>query len=853
MLRRQVTRATCALLLCALSALPGSFLLPAPKAHAAGAAGGNVYVPTNLRVKGIWLGGSQYDQTDILSWDKAPTAASYNVYQYDQQIASGLTATTYRVPPQLYLAKTYSVTAVNAAGLESIPSNLAGPIGASDPGNLPNWTTADPTAAPTAVSAKPDWNLGRPRITVGWQSDAAPSTYNVYRNGNLIATGMWVLYYVDTDVQPGQTYSYAITGVKDFWPTIPESARSGTVTAQAMSAQAPANSQRIQISGVQRNDDSVTVYFSPLAGAADYRIYKLSNPNLVKYAGVPNPNLTEPLSIEVNNVDIANGNDVVLVAVDKTGPFQTMDGTESPGMMWADGDHISTNGQGDPSNVPNVIGQSAAVHLSVNPRNLTGQQAFFDTFQNSQPLTEIPFDQIDPAIAAYQGNSDGFRGVSQYQNNKWKITDYEGDDPDSKLFFTNNHFMDTTYDGPSPSHGYSHNNNASVVLSPKATADISGGKVLHVTEEIDAHLNSRRFADVILSQAGQSLLRADPTKLILNPGSSLTPAANEIAWTFNSTDFDITQYEGKDANGNLIVKQLLDTQNGVGADSRTRAPYYASGPALSNGSMQDIDKRHIFDLFVSQTRIQIYEAGRLYKDVALDQPLPYSTIQANLTHEVYHTTNDRAEMIQYSAGTESYYYNFRPFSDERHWDNIGFEVLDSFSLAVPTVLPMEAPIAVTPAGNLSACLALSLATHSSGQQANPAVSLDFRDSNGSSIGSAVAAAATDGSVSVSNAPALELISSGQPYDVWVKPNGFLAQRLTGTRNLLSACHSIPQAFVGGDFNGDNRIDIGDIVTLIRAFNGSPSPVTQIVYTPAPQLEDIVTLIHAFNESPAGSL
>ena len=63
---------------------------------------------------------------------------------------------------------------------------------------------------------------------------------------------------------------------------------------------------------------------------------------------------------------------------------------------------------------------------------------------------------------------------------------------------------------------------------------------------------------------------------------------------------------------------------------------------------------------------------------------------------------------------KSYWYDYRPYSDERYWDNMGFDVLDAFAQAQPTILPMEAPTFVTGAVLKSACLSLQLANRSSG-------------------------------------------------------------------------------------------------------------------------------------------
>ena len=59
--------------------------------------------------------------------------------------------------------------------------------------------------------------------------------------------------------------------------------------------------------------------------------------------------------------------------------------------------------------------------------------------------------------------------------------------------------------------------------------------------------------------------------------------------------------------------------------------------------------------------------------------LPFDKCQVYFVHQVYHTSNDRSELVTYSPA-ESYWYNNRPYSDERHWDNMGQEVLSAFPM-----------------------------------------------------------------------------------------------------------------------------------------------------------------------------
>lgn len=129
----------------------------------------------------------------------------------------------------------------------------------------------------------------------------------------------------------------------------------------------------------------------------------------------------------------------------------------------------------------------------------------------------------------------------------------------------------------------------------------------------------------------------------------------------------------------------MNTQNGVNLDNPQVQRSINSGiTTLMNGSPQDLDKRHRFDLYLSQTHFRIFEQGQLVKDsdFPLDasgkiQSLPFDKCQVYFVHQVYHTGNDRPEQVTYYPES-CYWYNYRPWSDERHWDNMGFEVLPSF-------------------------------------------------------------------------------------------------------------------------------------------------------------------------------
>ncbi len=631
----------------------------APSPPAASAA---FTAPVNLCVSGLWSGGP----TDSLSWSPVPGAASYNVYQYTTLVAS-VSGAAYTLPlPAWENGMTYTVTAVDSMGMESLPSALAAAQGAFNPAQAPGWMPGAPVT-PTALSAVPEWNAGRPRLHLAWQGAGNSFTYTLYRDGQRVLSGLWGLNAYDADVQPGETHSYAVTASNIAWTEAAESAPSAAVTVAMPSGPPSAVSGTVQVTGVDANDDSATISFEAVPGALDYRVYDTAHPGTVKYSG-------GSLSIEMNGLDPVAGASLVVEAVDKLGPFQTMDGMAGPGAMQMDGMHQAINGQGDPSNIPIVLARSAPVAVTLSPRSLAGAQAFFDNFRNEPALAPQPLPALVPNT--FYGDPQCF---DEFANANWTVRDYGGDLKDTKIFFMGNHFMDTLYDGGTPGSSVPmHNNNASLVMMPNTIADISGGRVLHVTFEVDPHMDGRRWCDVFVGAAGDTLV--DPGKFADFTGRRPTLSGKLFRWEIQDNDHALSLFPGVQPDAYSDIVHLTHEESGVGPDSFGICA--RSGPWCQipwNGTPGDLDKRHRFDLYLSQNRAVIMEQGQVVKDAVFPAgvTLPFSKCQVYFVHQLYHTANDRPELLNYSPG-DSYWINNRPFADERHWDNCGESVLDAF-------------------------------------------------------------------------------------------------------------------------------------------------------------------------------
>ncbi len=627
----------------------------------------SIIAPANVAVQGAWMLGSS---TDKLSWNPVQGAVSYNVYfttNYDA-ILTGVIGTSCSVPANAWHNSRYTVTAVNAIGQESIPSTPVNSLGAFDPAVLLTKPVLPPQGAPKIVDTVVEWNLGLPRIRLNWQARNGFDYFNIYRDSVLLATGITPLAYIDTKVKPGETHTYAVSEVSIGWLTLIQETiktASAPVVIPGAQPQFPSN-LKVIITDVAPNDDSAKIYFNAVPGALDYRAYKVSNPAAVKYSG-------GALSIEMSNLDPVAGDDVIVEAVDKLGPFQTMDGMNAPGIMQLNGVVNSVaNGQGDPTNVPNVVAASDIFHANTLPMTMNGTQSFLDNFRNEQPLIDIPYDQIDPIIT---GGPKSKKLVTESQNNKWIIRTYDAHPGKSHLFFASAHFMDTLYD-------YNHVLRGKTIVIPKSNPVLTSGRVLHVTFEVDAHLSKRRLLGLIIS-------RADDHLVMPTVGGSPTKSGNSFDWQIHP---DYHQAE-----------TFIDRKEAiVGADIHSERPGQSIRWQLINktftgglnGNMDSLDNRHKFDLYLSSTRYLILEEGSVMKDVNLTQILNPKThltdndtlawmnntpLEINFYHSLYHSDADRDDILSGEYFPFPYYwFNNRPYGDERHWDNMGFEVLNTF-------------------------------------------------------------------------------------------------------------------------------------------------------------------------------
>lgn len=117
--------------------------------------------------------------------------------------------------------------------------------------------------------------------------------------------------------------------------------------------------------------------------------------------------------------------------------------------------------------------------------------------------------------------------------------------------------------------------------------------------------------------------------------------------------------------------------------------------------------------------------------------------------------------------------------------------------------------------------------------------------------------ASDGQISVTSSGFISLLSDTSTYDLRITVPGFLVRRINGLTNVLTQPISLTtnQALIAGDFDGNNIINIIDLVTGIRAYrNGTDTAalLSNSTFGGTTTLASLVTIIYNLNITPSGS-
>lgn len=507
------------------------------------------------------------------------------------------------------------------------------------------------------------------------------------------------------------------------------------LVASGYAQQAPL--QAVMITGVARNHSSAKISYQPVAGARDYRVYDLGLPLEVKYAGlaylIPGPSCpgyacqhhfastdgTTPTfpytvangphggpqvldgpatDVEWNVLGDNQPHVLVVEAVDALGPVPRQNlysgllnlPLAPGGMLGSNKGHtldgkLSTNGQGPFTNAPQVVARSRPFVVQADPTRRVipsgpaATQTLYDTFDDSEAPT------------LHQTARDDQAGTMQYSLNEgapnaWTIDYRQANNADSMPFIASNHLMDMLFDGATPGSGApTHTSYGSMSMTPTQTVDISGGRVLHLTMEVDAHQSFRRWLAFNLAPADDPLTGWNPF------GAAVNRTDRAIFLEFRDGDCTLKVFTGPGSAG-----PEGDNVWPCGWDQMFN-------PAdLDINGIGRLDSRSRLDLFISQTHAALFEDDRLVTQADIpagtfdwaEQP-----IKVYYSHYLYHSDADIAELLGSAINgaplcypLNSYWFNDPlngrtcnsttypagygfPYSDERHWDNMGFEVL----------------------------------------------------------------------------------------------------------------------------------------------------------------------------------
>lgn len=426
----------------------------------------------------------------------------------------------------------------------------------------------------------------------------------------------------------------------------------------------------VNVTGVAIEHSNVKIKYNAVAGAKDYRIYDITNPNVVKYAGQNN---TPRLEIDWNGLNDTSPHTLIVQAVDQLGPVPRQnkyDGNNQPivnplpanAMIGSnngptDDGKISANGTGPYTNNPVVIAQSKPFVVTANrsfvqvPTSTGATQVFYDTFENSEASALIKDPNPNPTdgIMSFKLNA----GTDK----EWAITYDEVDESSSHPFISNGHFMDMQFDGGTPgTNGPLHVSYGAMRMTPKQKADFSNGRILHVTMDVDNYGTGQRWIDFQLSP------HDDP---VTAGRGDINNSDIAVFFDLSGCALDFMQGPGDRTSNPPEAKS--DRLFGAAG----QAPVYCTMEDLKNSKFA-LDNKSQFDFFISEKKAALFIDGQL--KVEGDIPngwLLFNNATVQFAHYVYHTDREHNEM----PASEGYWKNEFPFSDERHWDNMGFEVL----------------------------------------------------------------------------------------------------------------------------------------------------------------------------------
>jgi hypothetical protein len=439
---------------------------------------------------------------------------------------------------------------------------------------------------------------------------------------------------------------------------------------------------------VTPDNSSAKIDFAPVPGAADYRVFDVASPKIVKYAGaapVQDPRAfaqtgapVPSTEIEWNLLEDGKPHTLVIQAVDRLGPFPPANAVQlagrslqplvaplAPGAMLGanagdtpDG-RISINGQGPSTNRPRVIAQSRPFVVRDDPSKTAlpsrpgAAQVFFDRFADSEAgtLTRViqpACKKLAPGMVCPPQFSLG-AGTPHPWTIKFDVDPHVA--ADAMPMVQDGHFMDVL-----PTAGLG----GATIMSPLATASFSGGRMLHVTMEVDLHLPNFRWLGFAVTPASDPFRQPS-----FDPGVPINGTEIGVLTKSAQNDFELKTFVGPGSTSSpdpgflpVHLKQYA-WGNGLGVDDRSR-----------------------LDLFMTQTHAALFENGVLVAQGDLPGGLAWAgSAQVSFYHEIYSAQDDLKATTTQAPWEVNFLHN-QVWTDERHWDNMGFEVLPAS--AVPS-------------------------------------------------------------------------------------------------------------------------------------------------------------------------
>ena len=251
-------------------------------------------VPTLEGVKPTGLVATLNGRSVTLTWNPVDGATSYNVYMDGENISTDmLTTPTYTVSG--LSAETeycFTVTANNLISESDHPEAVCVTTGAKELPEVPNLLSI---------------SVNTTTITLIWEASAGATSYNVYRDGEQVQTGITELTYTDSGLTEDTRYCYSVAAVNSDG----ESEQSDELCAKTQEM-GGGEEEIEEIAGIGSNYNNNLPIYSGATGKYSmsqqyYTKDEINNTGgnitSISYYVYANANLTHNLEIYLNNVD----------------------------------------------------------------------------------------------------------------------------------------------------------------------------------------------------------------------------------------------------------------------------------------------------------------------------------------------------------------------------------------------------------------------------------------------------------------------------------------------------------------------------------------------------------------------